>query len=163
MTDSFADYDIDEMTRKQGIFASMFILENRLQTACEKLQAGMSMKQWLLLALTDSCHGEKTLTNIGRMMGCSRQNVKKLCTTLESKGYIKLMEGPNNSVLIEIQDKAREYAYKMGRTHMMGLQLIFQDFSPEEIEQLFALYVKLYCGIERLEKFAEKGMSNEEE
>ena len=58
-----------------------------MQTAGEKLQTEISMKQWLLLAMTECCPEPRTLTNIGNLMGCSRQNVKKLALALEKKGF----------------------------------------------------------------------------
>ena len=36
------------------------------------------------------------------------------------------------------------------------LKFLFQDFTEEEVEQLFCLYSKLYAGMERVEKYAEE-------
>ena len=73
----FEKYGCDTLHKEQAVFASIFILQNRLQTAGEKLQTEISMKQWLLLATVECCPGPRTLTNIGELMGCSRQNIKK--------------------------------------------------------------------------------------
>lgn len=72
-----------------------------MQTAGEKLQAEISMKQWFLLAMAERCPKPRTLTNVGNLMGCSRQNVKKLALALERKGFVHLLSSSNNSVLIE--------------------------------------------------------------
>lgn len=88
-------------------------------------------------------------------MGCSRQNIKKLALALEKKGFVRLLSGGNNSVCIELADKANEYAEEMDERHLQTLKLLFADFSVDEIEQLFYLYAKLYAGIERVEKYAE--------
>ena len=45
------EYADSEIMRRQGIFASIFIIQNRLQTACDKLDEEITMKQWLLLAM----------------------------------------------------------------------------------------------------------------
>ena len=74
----FEKYGYDTQHKEQAVFASIFILQNRLQTAGEKLQTEISMKQWLLLAMAECCPEPRTLTNIGELMGCSRQNIKKL-------------------------------------------------------------------------------------
>jgi len=66
-------------------FSSAFIFQNKLQTACDKLQKDITMKQWLLLAMTTSCQIPFTLTRLEELMGCSRQKVKKLALTLEKK------------------------------------------------------------------------------
>lgn len=60
------------LMKKQALFASFFVVQNRLQTACEKVQTGISMRQRHLLAMTQICKKPTTLTDIGALMGCSR-------------------------------------------------------------------------------------------
>ena len=86
----FEDYGADSFHKIQAIFSSIFILQNRIQTAGEKIQTEISMKQWLLLAMTNYCKEPKTLTNVATLMGCSRQNVKKLSVALEKKGFVPI-------------------------------------------------------------------------
>lgn len=45
MEELFEKYDCDTQHKEQAVFASIFILQNRLQTAGEKLQTEISMKQ----------------------------------------------------------------------------------------------------------------------
>lgn len=156
MNELFETYNCDTQHRMQAIFSSIFVLENRMQTAGEKLQTQISMKQWLLLTMTACCPEPRTLTNIGNLMGCSRQNVKKLVSALEKKGFVRLLSGENNSVCIELMDKANQYAKEQGERNSQSLKLLFADFSEEEIELLFHLYAKLYLGMEQFEQYAEE-------
>lgn len=156
MNELFENYDCDTLHRIQAIFSSIFVIQNRMQTAGEKLQTEISMKQWLLLAMMDCCPEPRTLTNVGNLMGCSRQNIKKLALSLEKKGFVNLLSGSNNSVCIELTDKVSNYAEEMSERHLQSLKLLFEDFSEDEIKQLFLLYSKLYAGIERIEKYAEE-------
>lgn len=156
MNELFKEYDCDTEHRIQAIFSSIFVLQNRMQTAGEKLQTQISMKQWLLLTMTACCTEPRTLTNVGKLMGCSRQNVKKLALALEKKGFVRLLSGGNNSVNIELTDKANQYAGEMRERNLHSLELLFADFSEEEIKQLFHFYAKLYAGMERVEQYAEE-------
>lgn len=156
MNELFETYNCDTQHRMQAIFSSIFVLENRMQTAGEKLQTQISMKQWLLLTMTACCPEPRTLTNIGNLMGCSRQNVKKLVSALEKKGFVRLLSGENNSVCIELTDKVNQYAKEQGERNSQSLKLLFADFSEEEIELLFHLYAKLYLGMEQFEQYAEE-------
>ena len=156
MNASFEQFNCDTTHRMQAIFSSIFVLQNRMQTAGEKLQTKISMKQWLLLAMTACCPEPRTLTNIGNLMGCSRQNVKKLALALEKKGFVHLQLSSNNSVLVELTEDVQRYAEEIGERQMKALSLLFSDFSEEEIEQLFFLYSKLYTGLERVENYAEE-------
>lgn len=156
MNDFFEAFGCDTQHRVQAIFSSIFVLQNRMQTAGEKLQTEISMKQWLLLAMTECCPEPRTLTNIGNLMGCSRQNIKKLASALEKKGFVRLLTGANNSVCIELTDKVNAYSKEMGQRHIQALSLLFADFNDDEIEQLFRFYSKLYAGVERVEQYAEE-------
>lgn len=150
------EYDCDKMHRMQAIFSSIFVMQNRLQTAGEKIQTEISMKQWLLLAMIAACPKPHTLTNLGSLMGCSRQNVKKLATTLEHKDFVCFADGGNNSVHIELTQKVAGYVSEIEERHAHTLQLLFSEFTDEEIKQLFHLYKKLYTGIEKVENYAKE-------
>lgn len=152
----FREFDCDTPHRIQAIFSSIFVLQNRMQTAGEKIQTQISMKQWLLLAMAGSCPEPRTLTNIGTLMGCSRQNVKQLATALEKQGFIRFVFGDNNSVQIELTDKATKYAEEIGERHAQTLRLLFEDFTEEEIKSLYTLHAKLYASIKRVEEYAKE-------
>ena len=156
MNELFEQFNCDTLHRMQAFFSSIFVLQNRMQTAGEKLQTQISMKQWLLLAMTACCPEPRTLTNIGNLMGCSRQNVKKLALALEKKGFVHLQLSNNNSVLVELTEEVQRYTEEIGERQMKALSLLFADFSEEEIGQLFFLYSKLYTGLERVENYAEE-------
>lgn len=150
----FDAFDCDTQHREQAVFASLFILQNRMQTACEKLQTEISMKQWLLLAMAECCPPPRSLTRIGSLMGCSRQNVKKLAAALAAKGFVRLLPGGNNSLCVELTELARAYGRELEERHTETLRLLFADLSGEELRQLFRLYAKLYAGVERVEQYA---------
>lgn len=152
----FEVFDSDSKHRIQGIFSSIFILQNRMQTAGEKIQTNISMKQWLLLAMIECCPETPTLTNLGNLMGCSRQNVKKLASALEKQGFVLLSQGGSNSLCVKITDKAIAYGKEMEERNSQTLQLLFADFNDNEIKELFRLYSKLYTGIVRVEKYAKE-------
>ena len=152
----FEKYGCDTQYKEQAVFASIFILQNRLQTAGEKLQTEISMKQWLLLAMAECCPEPRTLTNIGEVMGCSRQNIKKLAAALEKKGFVRLVPGNGRSVQVVLTEKAELYEKKMAERQRQLLELLFADFDVKETDELFRLYARLYMGMERAEKYAEE-------
>ena len=138
------DYNTDRLSRMQALFTSIFVMENRIQNASEKIQDELSMKQWLLLTIISVCPKPHTLSNIGRMMGCSRQNVKKLITTLEKKGYVTIDEGVNNSVCVELTNKLYEYSNEVGSRQIELLNTLFSDFSDKEVELFLYIVLESY-------------------
>lgn len=154
LEDILDEYNNDRLTREQALFTSIFVIQNRIQTAGEKIQNELSMKQWLLITIISVCPKPHTLTNIGRMMGCSRQNVKKLVRVLEEKGYIKAINGSNNSLFIELTAKVNEYSKIIGHKQIKFLKLLFSEFSNDEIISFFNMTLKLYSGLKRIEEGA---------
>ena len=135
-------FSADRKHMEQMIFASIFIHQNKMQTACDKLDSEITMKQWLLLAVVSTFDTPMSLSQIGEIMGCSRQNVKKLSDSLQKKGYVKY-ESNNRSTFILVEDKMKKYINKVGDMQENVLKILFEDFSSEEIKQYFNLVIKL--------------------
>lgn len=154
MNDLYERFSENALMQKQALFANIFILGNRIQTAYEKEQGELTMKQWLMLALLGVCPKPHTLTNVGVHLGCSRQNTKQLAMALSKKGYIRLVLGAQNSVHIELTEKVGEHEREMGERYAQVLHLLFSDFSEEELSQFYQLFNKLHTGVERIEKGA---------
>ena len=150
----FDDHAETMERQMQAIFVSIFVLQNRLQSAGDKLQPEISMKQWLLLAMTEACPEPRTLTRIGGFMGCSRQNVKKLAQALEDKGFVQLEHRASNAVEVVLTERSAQYMDKMTVRNAQALAMLFADFSEAEIAELFRLYRKLYAGMARVEAYA---------
>ena len=153
LEDILDNYNDNNLSREQAIYTSFFVIQNRLQTSGEKAQSELSMKQWLLLTIVSVCPKPHTLTNIGKMMGCSRQNVKKIVNLLEAKEYIEIIEGTNNSLHIELTDKVECYSNEIGYKQMKMLELLFSEFNEIEISSFFKLIQKLYKGLEKVEEY----------
>jgi len=151
MKELYEKFGTGSLTRMQAVFASIFILQNRIQTSYEKAQDDLTMKQWLLLAVVSSCPQPHTLTNVSQYMGCSRQNIKQLAMAMSKKGYVRLILGAQNSVHIELTEKAAGYEKKYSKKHENLLRSLFADFSEEEVSLFYQLYKKLYTGVERIE------------
>lgn len=154
MRDIYEDFDTDKTGRQQAIFASVFVLQNKLQTIGEKLMDKISIKQWLLLAMVDACKKPKTLTNVGELMGCSRQNVKQLAVALEGKGFLKLEKGANNAIMLELTNDGRDYLAEVAPVQIKAVKTLFSEFDKKEVKQLYALMGKLLEGTDELENLS---------
>ena len=152
--DLFMVFGENAETQKQAIFTSVFIIQNRLQTACDDLEEEISMKQWLLLAMASVFPTPPTLTALGKIMGCSRQNVKKLAIALEKKGFLHVKQSSTkiNAASIILDEKTLEYNEKTKESHNKVMKLLFQDFNNDEITLYYECVKKLYNGVKRVER-----------
>lgn len=114
--------------------------------------------------MTANCPEPKTLTRIGQLMGCSRQNVKQLADSLEKKGFIKIKKGGSRSVCLELTEKADQYYDEMCELRRQFLDKLFSSLNDEEVRLFFKLQNKLFKGVDAAEDFAaEKQKERNEE
>lgn len=137
----------------RGIFASIVILQNRLQTIFDKADDYLTLKQFMLLTMIKYSDDKTTFTKLGTLLGSSRQNVKKLATSLEEKGFIVIEHEINNkrNTSISLTSKAHGYSEVISDLHNQKLSSIFADYTDNEIHLFYEMITKLYAGVKREE------------
>ncbi len=131
--------------QRKAIFSTLFIAGNRLQTLFDHHIPEVSLKQFMLLSIVRQSEEQLTFTQLGSLLGCSRQNIKKLADVLMKKGFITIQQSPydTRAMCICPTEKVNEYQEE--------LKYLFEVYTDKEIETLFILLSKLYAGIENLE------------
>lgn len=144
----------DTEHRQKAVFSSLFILTNRLQTLFDSRIPDLSLKQFMVLSVARQAEEPMTLTQLGRLLGCSRQNVKKLAEALEKKGFVRLERGPRDprAVCLRPTPRAEAYFQQEFSPYQAQLSTLFSVYTPEETAQLFRLLSRLYEGVDRLEQ-----------
>ena len=70
--------EMELLWKKKLLFSGVFVQENRLHAILDRNLNGITTKQWLLLVVSSSLPNPPDLTTLGKILGCSRQNIKKL-------------------------------------------------------------------------------------
>ena len=154
---------LDELTKRfsdttenqrKAIFSTLFIAGNKLQTLFDNHIPEVSLKQFMLLSIVRQSKEPLTLTQLGSMLGCSRQNIKKLAEVLSKKGFITITQSSDDvrAMCICPTQKAEDYFQNDFVIYQEQLQVLFAVYTDKEIETLFTLMTRLYAGIENLEK-----------
>lgn len=140
--------------RQKAVFSTLFIAGNKLQTLFDNHIPEVSLKQFMLLSVIRQSKEPLTFTQLGDLLGCSRQNIKKLADVLMKKGFISIQHSPRDSRAMCIcpTKKADHYFQKEFSQYQEELKFLFEVYTDSEIETLFILLSKLYGGIENLEK-----------
>lgn len=143
--------------RKKAVFSTLFIAGNKLQTLFDSRIPELSLKQFMLLSLVRQSEEPLTFTQLGELMGCSRQNVKKLAEILAQKGFITLRHSPldKRAMCICPTEKVSRYFQNDFSKYQNELNYLFEVYTDREVETLFRLLSKLYAGIENLERKGE--------
>lgn len=137
---------------KRLSFTSILVGANLLQTLFTKTLNGITSKQWLLLVITYNCPYDPTLSEVGKIMGCSRQNVKQIAEILKKNGYLEFtkQEGDKNTVRLVTTEKWETYC-KENDTYTNGiLEEIFEGFTDDELSQYFKSFNKVMKNIEKV-------------
>lgn len=136
----------------KAIFSSLFILGNRLQTLFDQRIPELSLKQFMLLSIVRQASEPMPLTHLGDLLGCSRQNVKKLGAALEKKGFVSFQCSPTDerALCIHLTQKAEDYFAGEFTPYQQELACLFAGYTDEEVHLLFTLLSRLYQGVENL-------------
>lgn len=140
--------------RMRLIFLSLFLYTNKLQTACDKMDDKVSIRQWMVIIMTIQFKKPPTLSQLAGVLGCSRQNVKKLAIILEKNGYITLEKDENDgrALVVKLTNKSTQYFDDRDAVTKELLDIMYSRLNEEEIQELFNLLCKLFHGIEDVEE-----------
>ena len=141
-------------SQRKAIFSTLFIAGNKLQTLFDNHIPEVSLKQFMLLSIVRQSKEQLTFTQLGYLLGCSRQNIKKLADVLMKKGFITIQQSSHDTRAMCIcpTEKVNDYFQNDFSKYQEELQYLFEVYTDQEIETLFILLSKLYAGIENLEK-----------
>lgn len=137
----------------KAIFSTLFITGNRLQTLFDNHIPEISLKQFMLLSIVRQSKEHLTFTQLGNLLGCSRQNIKKIADVLIKKGFITIQPNPydTRAMCIYPTEKVNTYFQNEFSEYQAELKYLFEVYTEQEIKTLFTLLSKLYTGIENLE------------
>lgn len=143
--------------QQKAIFSTLFIAGNRLQTLFDQHIPEVSLKQFMLLSLIRQADEELTFTQLGRLLGCSRQNIKKLAGALEKKGFLTIRQSARDprAACIRPTEKVEDFFANSFAVYQQELHALFAGYTDEELAALFRLLTRLYDGIDALEAEAQ--------
>lgn len=148
-----------ELEKEKFIFGCIFLFANKLQTIGDRFDKDITMKQWLLIiSILNSEGGSPTLSEAGEFMGCSRQNVKKLALSLESKGLISI-NSDSKSVKLTLTEKCDTFFQKRKKAEDAFIDDLFKDLTQEDINNLNMCFSKLLNSIIEIDKKSKIGLT----
>ena len=113
----------------------------------------------MLLSIARQPAEPLTLTELGKLLGCSRQNVKKLALSLEQKGFARLCRSQHDARALTLvpTETAEEYFRTEFPQYAGELGTLFSVYSEDEVRTLFELMMRMYAGLDKLETLTLKG------
>ena len=149
-------YSSSTENQRKAIFSTLFIAGNKLQTLFDNHIPEVSLKQFMLLSIVRQSKEQLTFTQLGNLLGCSRQNIKKLADVLMKKGFVTIQQSPHDirAMCICPTEEVNDFYVNDFSGYQEKLKYLFEVYTDKEIETLFILLSKLYAGIENLDRKA---------
>lgn len=140
--------------KKAYIFGAIFFLSNRIQNKGDKVFSEITTKQWfLLISIIRSGVNSPTLTEVSKIIGYSRQNVKKLSVNLEKAGFVELQKDVNDSRVLRISltDSCYQYFKNRQEKEEEFIERLYDGITEEELDNMLLVMKKLEKNIVSLE------------
>ncbi len=138
---------MSELEQQAYIFGTLFTLANKLQVLGDQFDPGITIKQWLFLVCVSKFDSPPTVSEVASTIGYSRQNAKRIASTLQSSGYVVIRrdESDARALRIELTGKCTAYFHQRYEREIEFLTRVFAGFDVE-------LTLGLFEGVSKLEQ-----------
>lgn len=140
---------------EEYIIGRMSLLSNKITRFGDSILPDVTFKQWFLLRMISKMElREKSINSIAKVVGTTRQNVKKMLVPLGNKGYVRIEKSDSDAraLKVELTEKTFQYFTENDASATRETDKLFLTFSTEEIDGLACALKKLLCSFETYEK-----------
>lgn len=148
---------LDAMNDRNFVFGSIHIISNKKETMMERelKEYGITFKQWLLLAIIrNSFETPPTLNETAKAMGSSHQNVKKIASILEEKGYVVLEKDKRDSraTRIRLTEASDKLAAKIQGRATAFTSALFEGLSDDDMAKTRRVLQGMMANLVKMEQ-----------
>ena len=147
----------DLMNDRNYVFGSIHIISNKKETLMERelKEYGITFKQWLLMAIIrNSFETPPTLNETARVMGSSHQNVKKIASILEEKGYVVLEKDKRDSraTRIRLTEESDKLAARIQERADSFTSVLFEGLSQDDMKKARVVLSGMMANLMKIEQ-----------
>ena len=121
------------------IFTAIHILANKFQTLGDRIDPEITTKQWFVLAAVSKFpHKPPNIGDIAKMLGTSRQNIKKMASILQRRGYLTMQKDEKDlrNILLTLTDQCHSYFKDREQQENNFLARIFHGIDDSTLDTL---------------------------
>ena len=144
---------------EEFVIGAISLLSNRLSRFGDSLHPDITFKQWFLLMMISRMgEEEKNVRDIAEYTGTSRQNVKKMLSSLEKGGFVtcKRSESDGRALVVDLTDKAYRYFEENDEEAVRKTNELFEPLSDMELNTLVISLQKLSSCLDSYEGIEEE-------
>ena len=144
----------DIMQKKAYAFGTLFVLANRLQALGDAVDKKITLKQWLFISVIIKSEKQSlTINELAKLIGTSRQNVKKMATILEREGFVTFEKDNSDARILRVMltEKCFEHFAKRGTLEIEFITKLFEGMDEEIINKTIVSFNALLNNISEME------------
>lgn len=126
----------DDVDEKHLVYGLLFSLSNRIQTIGDKDLKDITIKQHFLMIALGMFDNPPTLKEMGDLIGCSYQNVKRMTEQLQKKGYLHIVQDQKDKrkLLLVSTGKLEESADHTSEMNARFMEILYRDIEEQALE-----------------------------
>ncbi len=140
---------------EQFVIGAISILSNRFNRFADSLHSDITFKQWYLMMMISRMEDEpRNVRDIAEFTGTTRQNVKKMLSSLEDKGYVRCSRSSadGRALDVDLTRKAHTYLDQNGAEAERKIDELFESVSDAELIDIVKDIQKLTDCLDALEE-----------
>lgn len=148
---------LDLMKDQKFVFGAIHIVANRKETLLERelKEFGITFKQWfLMVVIQNTFDSPPTLNETAKAMGSSHQNVKKIASILEEKGFATFEKEKKDSRIKRI--KLTEASYNLSKSVQAQAttftSVLFAGIDEDEIAKARVVLQTMMSNLAKMEQ-----------
>nr|WP_206695911.1 MarR family transcriptional regulator [Bacillus subtilis] len=146
---NIVDYskELKDLFLMQQSYATFFSTLNKIQSRGDDYYESLTSRQFMtMVAILHLPEEETTFNNIAKKLGTSKQNINRLVSGIEKRGYVITVPSKRDkrAVNVKITDSGKRVMEECGEKAVYFMADLFKGFSTEELETLWVLLKKLY-------------------
>mgnify|MGYP001141477129 CR=1 FL=1 len=149
----------EQLDKKSYLFGALFVLANKLQKLGDEFDERITLKQWgVLRAIAEYDMEGATINMVATITSSSGQNVKKMATILEKKGFITISTDQRDAryVRMNLTQEAKNLFEDREILEMKFFEELYRDMDEETLDGLYQGMRKWHENIVSMEQALDK-------
>lgn len=126
-------------------FFRFFSLSNRIQMLGDREFDNITLKQQFLMIALELFDEPPTLKEMGELIGCSYQNVKRMAVHLQKEGYLDMVQDAKDKrkLLLINTGKAEKMAELSGEKIADFMSILYRDIPQQDLRVVLSTLKKM--------------------
>ncbi|MDO5521160.1 MAG: MarR family transcriptional regulator [bacterium] len=136
---------LTNIQEEYAIYGMLFSLSNRIQTIGDKVFKDITIKQQFLMIALGMFEQPPTLKEMGDLIGCSYQNVKRMAEHLQEENYLTITqdETDKRKLLLVPTKKMDQVAAENEQVTVEFMKALYNGISKEDLQTTLKTLIKM--------------------